>query len=204
MEKKPLKKRKPEELEEVGSWVYILLLTSTTILAWVLGKFDFEIGKVTLTLAVFVYPFLYFIANIITKKYGVKESINGITYSSMMMLLFVVVVNILTEQEIDYVPLTGELFGCLMSQFINLAIYFYLYMNTMMNKIVLLANYVFAMMVNNFIAMLFVSRMVILKSFWKSFIVIVLIEAIISIVLVFIDNKKIEPKVYKKLVKNGK
>ena len=202
MEKKPLKKRKNEE--EVGSWVYILLLSSTTILAWVLNKFDFEFGKVTLTLAVFVYPFLYFIANIITKKYGVKESINAITYSAGLMLLFAMVAGILTEQEIDYIPLTGELFGYMMSQAVNLSIYFYLYMNTLMGKFVLLANYVFVMMINNFIAMLFASRMVLLRSFWKSFLAIILIQAAISIILILFDNKKIEPKVYRKLIKNEK
>lgn len=199
LEQKELKKRKKHDEEEVGSWVYILLLASTTILAWVLNKFDFELGKVTLTAAVFIYPFLYFIANIITKKYGVKETINGITYSAGLMLLFAMVSGILTEQEIDYIPLTGELFGFMMSQAINLAIYFYLYMNTLMHKLVLLANYIFVMMVNNFIAMFFSSRMVLLKSFWKSFLVIILIQAAISIVLILFDNKKIEPKVYRKL-----
>ena len=197
------KKRKKKD-EEIDSWVYILLLTSTTILAWVLGKFDFEFGKVTLTLGIFIYPFLYFLANIITKKYGVKETINAITYSAGLMLLFAMVAGILTEQEIEYLPLTGELFGYMMSQAINLCIYFYLYMNTMMNKMVLLGNYIFAMLVNNFIAMFFTSRMVLLKTFWRSFLAIILIQAIISIVLIFFDNKKIEPKVYKQLTKNAK
>ena len=51
--------------EEVPSWVYILLLTAVAILGWVLGKFNFQIGKASLTVAIFVYPFRYFIANII-------------------------------------------------------------------------------------------------------------------------------------------
>ena len=72
--KKNMSKKRVVKKEEIGSWVYILLLTSITILGWVLGKFDFTIGKVTLTVAVFAYPFRYFVANIITKKYGYKES----------------------------------------------------------------------------------------------------------------------------------
>ena len=75
---------------EVESWVYILLLTSITILGWVLGKFDFSIGKTTLTLALFAYPFRYFIANIITKKYDYKETMNGISYSACLLLLFAI------------------------------------------------------------------------------------------------------------------
>ena len=68
--RKNMTKKRVVKKEEIGSWVYILLLTSVTILGWVLGKFDFSIGKTTLTIAVFAYPFRYFIANIITKKYG--------------------------------------------------------------------------------------------------------------------------------------
>ncbi len=196
--------KQPKEKEEVESWVYILLLSALTILAWVLGKFDFTFGNTTFTLALFAYPFLYFIANIITKKYGVKETMIAIAYSAFMMLLFVTVSNLLTEQEIDYLPLTGELFGYLMSQLVNVAIYFYLYMNTLMNKFVLLLNYVFVLLINHFIAMLFASRMILLRSFWQSLIAMLLTEAIISIVLVFFDSKKIEPKVYKKLIQNKK
>ena len=59
--------------EEVSSWIYILLLTAVAILGWVLGKFDFNIGKASLTLAIFAYPFRYFIANIITKKYHIYK-----------------------------------------------------------------------------------------------------------------------------------
>ena len=66
--KKNMAKKRVIKKEEIASWVYILLLTSITILGWVLGKFDFAFGKVTLTIAIFSYPFRYFVANIITKK----------------------------------------------------------------------------------------------------------------------------------------
>ena len=62
-------KKKVIEQEEVGVWVYILLLTAVTILGWVLSSFKFSIGKASLTIAIFAYPFRYFIANIITKKH---------------------------------------------------------------------------------------------------------------------------------------
>ena len=47
--KKGMTKKRVIKKVEVESWVYILLLTSITILGWVLGKFDFSIGKTTLT-----------------------------------------------------------------------------------------------------------------------------------------------------------
>ena len=177
--------------EEVSSWVYILLLTAIAILGWVLGNFDFNIGKASLTLAIFAYPFRYFVANIITKKYGYKETMNGISYSACLMLLFIIVASLLGEHNIDYIPVTGEIFGYLASQMINLTIYYYLYMNTDGNKFAILATYIFAMLVDNLISMLFISRMAIVEAFWRTYFVTILIEAIISIVLIIFDDKKV-------------
>ena len=179
--------------EEVSSWVYILLLTAVAILGWVLGKFDFNIGKATLTFAIFAYPFRYFIANIITKKYGYKETMNGISYSACLMLLFMITASILGEHNVDYVPVTGEVFAYLASQMINLTIYYYLYMNTNGNKLAILATYIFAMLVDNLISMLFISRMTMVDAFWRTYFVTILIEAIISIILINFDEKKVTP-----------
>lgn len=179
--------------EEVSSWVYILLLTAVAILGWVLGKFDFNIGKATLTFAIFAYPFRYFIANIITKKYGYKETMNAISYSACLMLLFMIASSLLGEHNVDYVPVTGEVFGYLASQMINLTIYYYLYMNTDGNKLAILATYIFAMLVDNLISMLFISRMTMVDAFWRTYFVTILIETIISIILINFDEKKVLP-----------
>ena len=179
--------------EEVSSWVYILLLTAVAILGWVLGKFDFNIGKATLTFAIFAYPFRYFIANIITKKYGYKETMNAISYSACLMLLFMIASSLLGEHNVDYVPVTGEVFGYLASQMINLTIYYYLYMNTDGNKLTILATYIFAMLVDNLISMLFISRMTMVDAFWRTYFVTILIETIISIILINFDEKKVLP-----------
>lgn len=189
--KKNISKKRVVKKEEVGSWVYILLLTSVTILGWVLGKFDFSIGKTTLTIAVFAYPFRYFIANIITKKYGYKETMNGISYSACLLLLFAIVASLLGQHDVDYVPLTGELFGYMLSQMINLSIYYYLLINTKNDKITYLGSYIAAMLVDTLVSMLFASRLVVLASFWKTYFVTILIQAIISIFLIYFDDKKI-------------
>lgn len=180
--------------EEVSSWVYILLLTAIAILGWVLGKFDFNIGKASLTFAIFAYPFRYFVANIITKKYGYKETMNGISYSACLMLLFIIVASLLGQRDIDYIPVTGEIFAYLVSQMVNLTIYYYLYMNTDgNNKLPILATYIFAMLVDNLISMLFISRMTMVDAFWRTYFVTILVEAIISIILINFDEKKILP-----------
>ena len=189
--RKNMTKKRVVKKEEIGSWVYILLLTSVTILGWVLGKFDFSIGKTTLTIAVFAYPFRYFIANIITKKYGYKEAMNGISYSACLLLLFAIVASLFGQHDVDYVPLTGELFGYMLSQMINLSIYYYLLINTKDDKIPYLGSYISAMLVDTLVSMLFASRLVVLASFWRTYFVTILIQAIISIFLIYFDDKKI-------------
>ena len=189
--RKNMTKKRVVKKEEIGSWVYILLLTSVTILGWVLGKFDFSIGKTTLTIAVFAYPFRYFIANIITKKYGYKETMNGISYSACLLLLFAIVASLFGQHDVDYVPLTGELFGYMLSQMINLSIYYYLLINTKNDKIPYLGSYIAAMSVDTLVSMLFASRLVVLASFWRTYFVTIIIQAIISIFLIYFDDKKI-------------
>ncbi len=189
--KKGMTKKRVIKKVEVESWVYILLLTSITILGWVLGKFDFSIGKTTLTLALFAYPFRYFIANIITKKFGYKETMNGISYSACLLLLFAIVASLLGEHDVDYVPLTGELFGYMVSQMINLSIYYYLLINSDNSKLPYLGSYIAAMLVDTLVSMLFASRLAILASFWRTYFVTILIQAIISVFLIYFDNKKI-------------
>lgn len=186
-----MSKKRVVKKEEVGSWVYILLLTSITILGWVLGKFDFSIGKTTLTIAVFAYPFRYFVANIITKKYGYKETMNGISYSACLLLLFAIVASLLGQKDVDYIPLTGELFGYMLSQMINLSIYYYLLINTNNDKFPYLGSYILAMLADTLVSMLFASRLVVLASFWRTYFVTIFIQVIISIFLIYFDDKKI-------------
>lgn len=197
--KKGTVKKKVIEQEEVGVWVYILLLTAVTILGWVLSSFKFSIGKASLTIAIFAYPFRYFLANIITKKYGYKETLNAISYSSCLLLLFIIVASILGQQDIDYIPVTGELFGYMVSQMINLSIYYYLLMNTEGNKLTSLATYIFVMLVDNLVSMLFASRMIMVESFWRTYFVTILIQTIISIILIHFDERKIMAAPKKKI-----
>lgn len=184
------KEIKKKEIEEVPSHIYILLLTSVAILGWVLGKFEFNIGKTTLTFAILAYPFRYFIANIITKKFDYKETINSISYSGCLMLLFIIAASLLGQRDIDYIPVTGEIFAYLTSQMVNLTIYYYLYMNKIQNKLSLLATYIFVLLIDNLISMLFISRMTLLSSFWRAYFVTIFIEVIICIILVNVDKKK--------------
>ena len=51
------------------SWMYILLLTTVTILTYSLSSYTFDILGVSLSYSLFILPIIYLIANYITKKY---------------------------------------------------------------------------------------------------------------------------------------
>ena len=175
--------RKKSNQEEVASWVYILLLTSVTILGYVLSKFDFTLFKVTLAGGIFVYPFRYFVANIITKKYGYKETMNGISYSALMLLLFITVSSLLSSYDINYIPVTGEIFAYIISQMITLTIY----------KRLILATYIFAMLVDNLVSMLFASRMIV-RAFFGSYLLTIIVEAIVAFILIWFCEKEVKKR----------
>ena len=186
--------KKKSKQVEVASWVYILLLTSVTIFGYVLSKFDFTLFKVTLEGGIFVYPFRYFIANIITKKYGYKETMNGISYSALMLLLFIVVASLLSSYDINYVPVTGEIFAYIISQMINLTIYKRLIDNKDNNKIAILATYIFAMLADNLVSMLFASRMMVSKAFFGSYLLTIIIEAVIAFLLIKFSDENVKKR----------
>ena len=79
----------------------------------------------------------------------------------------------------------------MVSQMINLSIYYYLLMNTEGNKLTSLATYIFVMLVDNLVSMLFASRMIMVESFWRTYFVTILIQTIISIILIHFDERKI-------------
>ena len=66
-------------------------------------------------------------------------------------------------------------------------------MNTDGNKLPILATYIFAMLVDNLISMLFISRMTMVDAFWRTYFVTIMIETIISIILINFDEKKVLP-----------
>ena len=64
-------------------------------------------------------------------------------------------------------------------------------MNTEENKLALLTTYIFVMLVDNLVNMLFASRMIMIDSFWRTYFVTICIQAVISIVLIYFDHKKV-------------
>lgn len=171
------------------SWMYILLLSTLVILTESVKTFNFSLFNVEITTAIFLIPLIYAITNYITKKYGFRRTLIGIVTSAISVVLFVLIMNFAIGKEMDFGSLSGGLLGYLISQLVNTMIYKFLLVNTNSPYILVLLNYIFGYIVFYMIYTIVHLDMIILDTFWKSYFIVLGIQAIMSIGLAVLDKK---------------
>lgn len=199
----PKKKIKKKETIQNDSLIFIMLLATISTLAVALKDYTFSMIGINITFSIFIIPFILFTSNYITKKYGFKETLYGILISSLIIVTFLVLIKDLTNQRVIVLELLGYFFSYFISMFINLSIYYYIILNFKSNVIFIYVNYVFSLIINHLMYLIFLHNMIMTDNFWKSYFVSIIIEMVISIGLVFIDSK-IERGIEKKKTKRKK
>lgn len=199
----PKKKTKKKEIIQNDSFIFIMLLATISTLAVALKDYTFSMIGINITFSIFIIPFILFTSNYITKKYGFKETLYGILISSLIIVTFLVLIKDLTNQRVIVLELLGYFFSYFISMFINLSIYYYIILNFKSNVILIYLNYVFSLIINHLMYLIFLHNMIMTDNFWKSYFVSIIIEMVISIGLVFIDNK-IKRGIEKKKTKRKK
>ena len=76
-------KKKQEELYD-DSWLYILLLTTLSILLESLKTYKFQLMGVSISYAIILLPIVYLLVNYITKKYYYKKAVAAISISAVI------------------------------------------------------------------------------------------------------------------------
>ena len=163
-----MSKKKVEELYN-DSWMYILLLTTLTILLESLKTYTFKISGVRLTYSLFLLPFVYFIVDYIAKKYDYRKAIASIAISGVMFVCFSAIMSFAMGESLILTSVSGEFCGYVVSQFINLTIYVFLLNNTKSPYILVLLNYVFSLIVYYMFYTLIYLNMIVLDEFWKGY-----------------------------------
>lgn len=171
------------------SWIYILLLSTVVILAESLKNYQFSFENVTLTYSLILLPFIYFITNYITKKYGYKKSIVGISMSGLALVAFALVMNFATGRATNMFDLSGGFCGYVISQFVNLTIYDFLLNNTESPFILVFLTYIFALVVNYLFYTLIRMNMLALDNYWISYFSTLIIQGILCLLLTFFDGQ---------------
>ena len=174
------------------SWMYILLLTTLTILLYSLSKYKFQIAGVSLSYSVIGLPLVFFITNYITKKYSYAKSITAIATSGVSMILFILIMNYAIGKTTVLSSISGHFCGYVISQFVNLMTYYFILQNTTSKPQLVFLSYLFSLVVFYMFYTLINLNMIIADNYWKGYFISLGIQALICIVLVIIDNKVIK------------
>lgn len=174
------------------SWMYILLLTTLTILLYSLSTYTFEVAGVNLTYSVLGLPLIFFITNYITKKYNYTKSVTAIAASAVSLILFIVIMNFALGKPTVLSSMTGHFCGYVISQFVNLMTYYFLLQNTKSPLPLVFLTYLFSLIVFFMFYTLIYLNMMTSPGYWKEYFISLGIQAVVCIVLSIIDNKVIK------------
>lgn len=192
-EKKVTRKRKTtkKKKEEFSNDAFMLsmLLAVTCVLATSLKAYEFTLFNHTLTFSLLVLPIIVFISNYITKKQGFKNSLYSIIISTLMIITFLLLIENLTNQKANVMEILGYSISCFVSLFINLAIYYYILINMSSKSIMIGINYIFIMILNSFLNLIFFHELALTNDFWAEFTIAIIIQIIMSTILVYLDMK---------------
>jgi len=186
VERSTTKQEIKEPQEHFG--IYLFLLSTILICLHVMSRFNFIINDIKLDYSVVLFSSVYFVSNIITKKFDFKKSILAIAVSAVAMLLFVYFSRYLNTKVVDYFVIYGNTFAYIISQLLNLIIYYYLLVNTELKSRWVYLTYLFSLAAYYFISILFSTRIIITDSFWPTFFCSFILSGIIAIMYAFYDS----------------
>ncbi len=167
---------------------YTFLLCSVIIFLCSLNNFVIDFQGTQLSLMSILFPFVYFISGVITKEIGYKYGMQAVIISSIVIFSFYLVFNATLTGDFYLINSLGVAIAYLFSQSVCLAIYNYLLVNTKFPIIAVIIVYIFSLLVNNMICMLFNSNMIFSDSFWLEYLLLVGIQSIWTVILSICDS----------------
>ncbi|MCI8547761.1 MAG: hypothetical protein HFJ38_02600 [Bacilli bacterium] len=167
---------------------YTFLMSTLIIFLLSLESFRLELFGNSVSLAIFFMPFVYFLVDVILKEIGLKPAIKAIVTSIFVLFLFSLVTDYLFHVEFSLFRYIGLMLSYSISQFLNTSVYYYMLSNYRTPLFLVLFNLVFALLVNNMIYMFFTSNMIFTTHFWSTYIIIICIQTLVSMILTLILN----------------
>ena len=182
-------KKKQLETEYNDCWIYVLLLTTLTILIQSLKSYKFAIMGCYISYNIFLIPGIYFLSNYICKKYDYKKSIASIAISGVIFVGFMVTMEFAMGRGLVLSNLIGDFCGYVVSQFVNLMIYVFLLNNTRSPYSLVFLNYLFSIILYYMIYTLIYLNLVIQDGYWLRYFITIGIEFIICLPIAIVDKK---------------
>ncbi len=185
---KLIRRKKDEKLYQ-DSWLYILLLTTLVILIESLREYTFYLGGVQLSYSLLPLPLVYFLVNYIVKKFNYHQAIAAISISGVIYVCFSAIVSFGLGERLILSSVSGEFCGYVISQFVNLTIYYYIMNSTRGSYTLVFLNYIFALIVYYFFYTIIHLDSITADGYWTTYFLTLIIQAIICIPLTIIDYK---------------
>lgn len=183
-----MKIKKKLKIERNDSWVYVVLLSSLSILISSIRKYTFSISGIDVGFTAILIPFIYYI---IVNKYSRKKSIISLLTAVLSVSLYIIILSFALNKKINQIQLASETLPLLISGLVTIFTYRYLLKNTRKNKLLLFLTYMFSVIIYNLLYIMLVINTVSLTNYWERYLLTTIIEFIIFIPLTFIEPKKI-------------
>ena len=174
--------------KENDVWVYTLLLTTLTILIESLRVYTFKLFGVELSYSLFLLPVVYFLIDVIAKKFDYKRAVAAIAISSVIFVSFSFIVAYAINGEYILRSLTGEFCAYVLSAFTNLTIYVFLLNNTESPRILVILTYLFSLVVYYMVFTLIYLNLV-FNDYWTGYFITLGIQLVICTILSIVDKR---------------
>lgn len=169
-----------------------VLMAFVLILANFIADYDFLLFGYPIILSVFIYPFTFLFANIITKEYGFKKTLTSIGIAIIIQMAIYLVSNLVVPNSISDKVLLGSLLSFGVSQVINI---FLCNMICQTKKFVIMKTFLNYVIVLLFDAMIFNA---ILDNFFDlGFLLSNIIRSLVALGIVYLEIKVLKIKIKK-------
>ena len=182
------KKKVLKQVDNDG-WIYVLLLTTLSILIQSLKNYKIVIIGHSIGYGMFLIPGIFFLANYIVKQYDYKKGIAAIAISSVISVSFVAIIYFALGRHLILTRICGDFLAYTISQFVNLFIYQFLLSNKSNSYILRYLTYMFSVIVYIMVYTLVYLDSLIMDGYWVTYGITLGIELIICIPLAYLDVK---------------
>lgn len=175
--------------KETDLWIYVLLLTTLTILTESLKTYTFKVFGTNLSYSLILLPIVYLLINIISKKFDYKKAIAAIAVSGVVFVSFSFIIAYFVESNFILRSISGEFCAYVVSALVNLTIYNFLLNNTESPILLVIINYIFSLIVYYMIYTIMYLNMIMFDNYWLGYFITLVIQLPICIGLAIIDKK---------------
>lgn len=175
-------KKVDEKSSNHDCWIAILLLTTLIILIQSLKRVS-----ISISFGILLLPLVYFISNYILKKYDYKKAIAAIAISGVISISFHVILAFFLERNNILTNSCGDFCGYVVSQFIHILCYEYLWNRNNREPLMIYLTYIGSVVVYLLFFCLIYLYLVLNDGFWFNFFLLILVEAIICIPITYMD-----------------